>query len=68
MLSPVRTDWAQPAFQATLASPQAFITHYLPLEADPAGGYQVGRQLASLGPGCAAWCDLARQDSAGRYI
>ncbi|GAB4816646.1 hypothetical protein N2152v2_003692 [Parachlorella kessleri] len=45
VLSPVRADWAQPVFQATLASPQAFITHYLPLEADPAGGYQVGGQL-----------------------
>ncbi|EFN51722.1 hypothetical protein CHLNCDRAFT_139890 [Chlorella variabilis] len=42
VLAPVRGEWATPAWQAHLASPQAFMLHYTPVVPDGAGGWQVG--------------------------
>ncbi|KAG7667885.1 hypothetical protein Ndes2526B_g01708 [Nannochloris sp. 'desiccata'] len=48
-LAPVRAEWTSPEFQGCLASPQAFLGHYVPVNADssaPAGvriGCQAGR-------------------------
>jgi exportin-5 len=48
-LAPVRAAWAAPVWQAALASPQAFIAHYMPVEADPGAlglaGVGVGIQV-----------------------
>lgn len=51
VLAPVRGEWATPAWQAHLASPQAFMLHYTPVVPDGAGGWQVrhvGRQAWQL--------------------
>ena len=37
VLAPVRVAWSDPAFQATLSSPEAFILSYMPPESDGAG-------------------------------
>lgn len=42
VLAGVRAAWADPAWQAHLAGPQAFISQYIRVESDGAGGYQVG--------------------------
>lgn len=42
VLAPVRAEWASPAWQAHLASPEAFIQQYTPVNPDGAGGWQVG--------------------------
>lgn len=44
VLGGVRTEWQSPAFQAALASPAAFIAHYIDLHADAAGHAEVGGQ------------------------
>lgn len=41
VLGGVRTEWQSPAFQAALASPAAFIAHYIDLHADAAGHAEV---------------------------
>lgn len=41
VLAPVRAEWASPAWQAHLASPEAFIQQYTPVQPDGAGGWQV---------------------------
>ena len=60
VLAGVRAEWASPAWQAHLASPEAFIQQYVPVVADGAGGWQVRRdggvdRLESL-PLCADSC------------
>ena len=42
VLGGVRAEWASPAWQAHLASPQIFMQHYTPITPDSAGGWQVG--------------------------
>ncbi|KAL4423234.1 hypothetical protein ABPG77_000026 [Micractinium sp. CCAP 211/92] len=44
VLAEVRAEWATPAWQARLASPQAFMEAYTPVEPDGAGGWQLGGQ------------------------
>lgn len=46
VLAEVRAEWATPAWQAHLASPQAFMAAYTPVEPDGAGGWQLGGQSA----------------------
>ena len=55
VLSGVRQEWLSPAWQAHLASPQAFMQHYTPVLPDGAGGWQVravGGASAADGLGC----------------
>lgn len=40
-LADVRAEWASPAWQAHLASPEAFIQQYTHASPDGAGGWQV---------------------------
>lgn len=42
VLAGVRAEWTSPVWQAHLGSPQAFMQRYTPVEADGAGGWQVG--------------------------
>ncbi|PRW59064.1 HASTY 1-like isoform X1 isoform B [Chlorella sorokiniana] len=44
VLAPVRAEWSLPAWQAHLASPEAFIRQYTPVSPDGAGGWQAGGQ------------------------
>ena len=41
VLSAVRAEWEAPELVARLASPDAFLAAYLPVEPDPYGGHQV---------------------------
>ena len=41
VLGGVRSDWQAAAFQATLASPDAFAAHYIDLHQDAAGNPEV---------------------------
>ncbi len=45
VLAPVRAEWTSQAWQAHLASPEAFIQQYTPVTPDGAGGWQVGWQV-----------------------
>lgn len=51
VLAPVRAEWASPAWQAHLASPEAFIQQYTPVQPDGAGGWQV-RLVLVVRVGC----------------
>lgn len=44
VLAGVRAEWASPAWQAHLASPQAFLQRYVTAVPDSAGGWQAGGQ------------------------
>ncbi|PSC73686.1 HASTY 1 [Micractinium conductrix] len=46
VLAGVRAEWTSPVWQAHLGSPQAFMQRYTPVEADGAGGWQLGNQAA----------------------
>jgi len=46
VLAEVRGEWGTPDWQAHLATPQAFIARYTPVEADGAGGWQVSASMS----------------------